>query len=82
MRTLAKSKNVEHVCCVDSISDGIVRLLIGTEGKNAQLLPLEFFPEGLKEGDWLNLIIEFNNDATKKGKQEVEDLYKELKKLY
>jgi len=76
---LTKKKNVEHVCCVDSISDGVVRLLTGTDREKAYFLSLELFPDGIKEGDWLNLIIKIDNDATKNGKQNVENLYKELK---
>jgi hypothetical protein len=70
--------DVKHVCCVDSVSDGIVRLLTGSNGEKAHFLPLELFPDGIKEGDWLNLIIGFDNDATEKGRQDVADLYKEL----
>ena len=71
-------KKIKHVCSVDSISEGTVRLLIGADGEKVQFLPLGFFPEGIKEGDWLDLIIKINNDATNKGKQDVSDLYKEL----
>ena len=71
-------KNIKHVCCVDSVNDGIVRLLVGHDGEKVYYLPLELFPDGVKEGDWLNLTIEIDAKVTKKGKQDVEDLYKEL----
>ena len=70
--------NTKHICCVDSISDGTVRLLVGADGEKAQFFPLELFPEGIKEGDWLDLIIKINKDATEKGKRDVADLYREL----
>ena len=73
-----KNTNIKHLCCVDSVSDGIVRLSIGANGEKVHYLPLELFPEGIKEGDWLNLTISTNDKATKKGKQDVADLYKEL----
>ena len=77
----------KHVCCVDSVSDGIVRLLLvgddarivpPTGGEKAYYFPLELFPDGIKEGDWLNLTIGVDVKATRKGKQDVADLYKEL----
>ena len=74
-----KKSKVRHICCVDSISDGIVRLLIGDDGEKVHFFPLELFPDGIKEGDWLNLTISIDEDATKKGKQDVADLYKELR---
>jgi hypothetical protein len=73
-----KNSNVKHICCVDSVSDGIVRLLIGADGEKVHFLPLELFPDGIKEGDWLNLTISIDEVATKKGKQDVADLYREL----
>ena len=75
---MVRTKNVEHICCVDSISDKIVKLLIGADGKKAQIFPLELFPDGIKEGDWLRLTINIDKNATEKGKQDVADLYKEL----
>ena len=72
------SKSIKHICCVDSISDGIVRLLIGADGEIVQFFPSELFPEGIKEGDWLNLTINIDTNATEKGKQDVADLYGEL----
>ena len=71
-------KKSEHVCCVDSVSDGIVRLLAGNDGEKVHFLPLELFPKGIKEGDWLDLTIKINDSATEKGKRDVADLYKEL----
>jgi len=68
----------KHVCCVDLISDGIVKLLIGDNGEKVQFLPLELFPEGIKEGDWLDLVIKINKNATEKSKRDVADLYREL----
>jgi hypothetical protein len=73
-----KNSNVKHICCVDSVSDGIVRLLTGTDGEKSYYFPLELFPDGIKEGDWLNLAISIDSKASKKGKQDVADLYKEL----
>ena len=73
-----KNTSIKHICCVDSISDGVVRLLIGDNGEKVHHFPLELFPKGIKEGDWLNLMISTNDRATKKGKQDVADLYKEL----
>jgi len=69
---------IKHVCCIDSVSDGIVRLLTGDAGENVYFLPLELFPDGVKEGDWLNLTINIDEKATKKGKKDVADLYREL----
>jgi hypothetical protein len=69
---------VKHVCCVDSVSDGIVRLLTGNDGEKVYFFPLELFPDGVKEGDWLNLIINIDSSATEKGKRDVANLYKEL----
>ena len=69
---------MKHVCCVDSVSDGTVRLLTGADGEKAYFFPLDLFPDGIKEGDWLDLIIKINNDATEKGKRVVDDLYREL----
>jgi len=68
---------VKHVCCIDSVNDGIVKLLTA-DGEKSYFFPLELFPVGIKEGDWLNLSINIDNNATKKGKQDVADLYKEL----
>ncbi|MCL1874868.1 MAG: DUF3006 domain-containing protein [Synergistaceae bacterium] len=71
-------KSIKHICCVDSIDEGTVRLLTGTDGDRAHFFPLALFPKGIKEGDWLNLTISIDSNATKRGKQDVEDLYKEL----
>ena len=70
--------NIKHVCCVDSISDGTLRLLTGADGEKAYFFPLELFPDGIKEGDWLDLTITINDNAAKKGKQDVADLYRNL----
>ena len=74
------NKNTKNICCVDSVSDGVVRLLTGADGEKVHFLPLELFPEGIKEGDWLDLIIKINQRATEKGKQDVANLYRELGK--
>ena len=68
----------KHICCVDSISDGTVRLLIGKDGEIVQFFPLKLFPDGIKEGDWLDLVIKINKSATDKGRRDVADLYREL----
>ncbi|MCL2767979.1 MAG: DUF3006 domain-containing protein, partial [Synergistaceae bacterium] len=74
---MVKTKNIKHICCVDSVIDGIVKLLTGDNGEKVQFLPLELFPNGIKEGDWLDLEIRINTNATEKGKRGVADLYKE-----
>ena len=70
--------SIKHICCVDSINENIVRLSMGSDGEKTHLLPLELFPKGIKEGHWLDITINIDDKATKKGKQDVADLYKEL----
>lgn len=71
-------KCVKHICCVDSINEGIVRLVTGADWDRVHFFPLALFPKGIKEGDRLNLTISIDSNATKKGRQDVEDLYREL----
>ena len=71
-------KKSEHICCVDSVNDGIVKLLTGNDGEKVHFLPLDLFPKGIKEGDWVDLVIKNNDGATEKGKKDVADLYREL----
>jgi hypothetical protein len=71
-------KTVKHICCVDSVNEGIVRLLMGTDGESAFFFFFLLFQSGIKEGVWLDITISVNGNATKKGKKDVEDLYREL----
>lgn len=63
--------------CVDSIHNGVAKLLPESETKDETtlLLPANLLPDGAKEGSWLKITIELDKETEQKMKQSVADLY-------
>lgn len=70
-----ESKN--ETVYVDSVSEGICRLLIG-DGAKEVTMPLEFLPEGAQEGDLLTMTFALDTGRTRQAKAEIETLAAEL----
>ena len=63
---------------VDSVEDGVARVLLGEDESVAVTLPAEWLPEGIREGQVLKVTWEADEEETKAAKQAVEDLYEQL----
>ena len=63
---------------VDSVEDGVARVLLGEDESVAVTLPAEWLPEGIREGQVLRVTWEADEEETKAAKQAVEDLYEQL----
>ena len=63
---------------VDSVEDGVARVLLGEDESVAVTLPAEWLPEGICEGQVLKVTWEADEEETKAAKQAVEDLYEQL----
>ena len=64
---------------VDRISDGIAVLLFGKE-ENQVNLPVEFLPEGTREGDWLDVEFRINEKMTEERYRKNRDLLDRIKR--
>jgi hypothetical protein len=51
------------IAVVDRISEGIAVLLLGNEEYQVNL-PVEFLPEGTREGQWLDVEFKLNEQLT------------------
>ena len=63
---------------VDSVEDGVARVLLGEDESVTVTLPAEWLPEGIREGQVLRVTWETDEEETEAAKQAVEDLYAQL----
>ena len=63
---------------VDSVEDGVARVLLGEDESVTVTLPAEWLPEGIREGQVLRVTWEADEEETEAAKQAVEDLYEQL----
>ena len=65
---------------IDRIEEELAVLLLGDKGEFRLNFPLSLLPEGVKEGDVLNISIERDLAATQQTKERVSGLMEKLKK--
>lgn len=70
------SKRTE-IAFIESIEDGIARVLIGGKSSPADL-PKTCLPRGTREGDWLNVIFELLPEMREQKKKQVKKLLEDL----
>ncbi len=63
---------------VDSIHEGIARVLLGDDESCAVELPVSMLPEGAAEGRALRLLWELDEEETRRSVQAVKDIYASL----
>ena len=63
---------------VDSVEDGVARVLLGEDESVAVTVPVAWLPEGVREGQVLRVTWEADEDGTEDAKKAVEDLYAQL----
>ena len=63
---------------VDSVEDGVARVLLGEDESVTVTLPVAWLPEGVREGQVLRVTWEADEDETEAAKKAVEDLYEQL----
>lgn len=66
-----------EIAFVDSVSGGVARILIGSEGIPAEL-PESCLPDGTTEGDWLRVSLKLLPEMREQKKQQVKTLLEEL----
>ena len=60
---------------IDSIHEGVVRVLLGGDESLAVEIPLDWLPEGAAEGKVLRVLWELDEEETFFSRKAVEDLY-------
>lgn len=63
---------------VDSIGEGVARILLGEDESVSVSLPVEWLPEATKEGQVLRVSWEIDSEETANAKEAVKDLYEQL----
>ena len=63
---------------VDSVEDGVARVLLGEDESVTVTVPASWLPEGIREGQVLRVTWEADEDGTEDAKKAVEDLYAQL----
>ena len=63
---------------VDSVEDGVARILLGEDESVVVTVPVAWLPEGVREGQVLRVTWEADEDGTEDAKKAVEDLYAQL----
>ena len=63
---------------VDSVEDGVARVLLGEDESVAVTVPVAWLPEGVREGQVLRVTWEADEDGTEDAKKAVADLYAQL----
>ena len=63
---------------VDSVEEGVARVLLGEDESVAVTVPVAWLPEGVREGQVLRVTWEADEDGTEDAKKAVEDLYAQL----
>ena len=63
---------------VDSIGEGVARILLGEDESVRVSLPVEWLPEATKEGQVLRVSWEIDSEETANAKEAVKDLYEQL----
>ena len=63
---------------VDSVEDGVARVLLGEDESVTVTVPASWLPEGVREGQVLRVTWEADEDGTEDAKKAVEDLYAQL----
>ena len=64
---------------VDRISDGIAVLLFGEKEYQVNL-PVEFLPEGTREGHWLDVEFRINDKLTEEGYSKNRELLEKIRR--
>ncbi|MGF1583817.1 MAG: DUF3006 domain-containing protein [Bacteroidales bacterium] len=64
---------------VDRISEGMAVLLFGKEEYQVNL-PVEFLPEGIKEGHWLDVDFSINENLTEERYRSNRDLLDKIRR--
>ncbi|MFZ2473365.1 MAG: DUF3006 domain-containing protein [Methanothrix sp.] len=65
---------------IDRVEGNLAVILIGESGEFKINIPLQFLPDGCKEGDVLKISIERDLTATQETKQRVSGLMNKMKK--
>ena len=60
---------------IDSVHEGVARVLLGDDESLALEMPLSWLPEGSAEGRALLVLWELDEEETQNARQAVEDLY-------
>ena len=63
---------------IDSIHEGVARVLLGDDESLAVEMPLDWLPEGAAAGKALRVLWEIDEEETFCARKAVEDLYDEL----
>ena len=63
---------------VDSVHEGIARVLLGDDESLTVEMPLSWLPEGAAEGKALRVLWELDEEETRSARQAVADLYDAL----
>ena len=63
---------------VDSINEGMAKILLGDEEEISVIVPVCWLPDGVKEGDVVRADFTIDSDATAEGKARVQDLFDKL----
>ncbi len=63
---------------IDSIHEGVARVLLGDDESLAVEMPLDWLPEGAAEGKVLRVLWELDEEETFCSRKAVEDLYDAL----
>ncbi len=72
-------ETVKIDACLDRYEGKKAVLLLGDDEKTV-VFPAKYLPEGLEEGDWLNITIEYDEAATNAAEDEAASLLAELRR--
>ena len=64
---------------VDRISDGIAVLLFGKDEYQVSL-PVDFLPENIREGDWMDVDFRINKELTEERYRKSRELLEKIKR--
>lgn len=70
---------VKIAACLDRYEGKKAVLLLGDDEKSV-VFPVKYLPEGLDEGDWLNITVEYDEAATDAAGDEAASLLAELRR--
>lgn len=63
---------------VEGIDEDMAALLVGEEGEQKLLLPLAYLPGDVREGDWLRVSFERDDEKRESVRDEIESLMDDL----
>lgn len=72
-------ETVKVAACLDRYEGKKAVLLLGDDEKSV-VFPAKYLPEGLDEGDWLNITVEYDEAATEAAGDEAAALLAELRR--